>query len=328
MEYRNFGKSDLEVSVLGFGCGAVGGLMVHGEHDEMIRSVEYALESGVNYFDTARMYGDGLSEIHIGGVLRELGAREALVGTKVRVVSNELGKIEEAVSRQIDNSLHRLGFDCVDIVYTHNRIAESPFPDDDALNLEHLERVVNAFEAAVKSGKIRYWGFNGLGETDAIKRVVERYKPSGIHTCYNMLNPSSGDTVPELFPYQNYDGLINICDAIGVGTVAIRILAAGALTGSTHRHALAAQDVAPIATGKTLKEDVDRATLYKFIVEEGYTENLVEASLRFAISNEKLSTALVGLSSFNQLKEAVAAIEKGPLDPEVLDRLRDVWSVS
>ena len=302
--------------------------MVHGEHDEMIRSVEYALEAGVTYFDTARMYGDGLSEIHIGGVLRELGAREALVGTKVRVASNELRNIEEAVSRQIDNSLLRLGSDCVDIVYTHNRIAESSFPDDDSLNLEDLERVVNVFEAAAKSGKIRYWGFNGLGETDAVKRAVERYKPSGIHTCYNMLNPSSGDTVPELFPYQNYDGLINICDAIGVGTVAIRILAAGALTGSTHRHALAAQDVAPIATGKTLKEDVDRATLYKFIVEEGYTENLVEASLRFAISNEKLSTALVGLSSFNQLKEAVAAIEKGPLDPEVLDRLRDVWSVS
>ena len=328
MEYRNFGKSNLEVSVLGFGCGAVGGLMVHGEHEEMIRSVEYALEAGVNYFDTARMYGDGLSEIHTGGVLRELGAREALVGTKVRILSNELGNIEEAISRQIDNSLLRLGSDCVDIVYTHNRIAESPFLDDDALNLEHLESVVNGFEAAVKSGKIRYWGFNGLGETDAIKRAVEIYKPSGLHTCYNMLNPSSGSAVSESFPYQNYDGLIDICDDIGVGTVAIRILAAGALTGSTNRHALAAQDVAPIATGKTLKEDVDRTALYKFIVEEGYTENLVEASLRFAISNEKLSTALVGLSSLNQLKQAVEAIERGPLDPEVLDKLRAIWSVS
>ena len=328
MQYRNLGRSDLEVSVLGFGCGAVGGLMVHGEHEEMIRSVEYALEAGVNYFDTARMYGDGLSEIHTGGILRELGAREALIGTKVRVVSNELGNIEEAVARQIDNSLRRLGSDCVDIVYTHNRIVESHVLDDDSLNLEHLEKVVNAFEAAVKSGKIRYWGFNGLGETDAIKRAVERFKPSGLHTCYNMLNPSSGNPVSESFPYQNYDRLIDFCDDIGIGTVAIRILAAGALTGTTHRHVLAAQDVAPIATGETLKEDVDRTASYEFIVEEGYAESLVDASLRFAISNEKLSTALVGLSSLDQLKQAVEAIEKGPLDPEVLDKLREIWSAS
>ena len=77
MEYRRFGKTDLQVSVLWFGCGEVGGLMVRGEHQQMIRSVDYALNSGINYFDTARMYGDGLSEIHTGAVLRELNAIEA-----------------------------------------------------------------------------------------------------------------------------------------------------------------------------------------------------------------------------------------------------------
>ena len=69
MQYRAFGSTGLEVSVLGFGCGAVGGLMVRGEHRDMLRTVEYALESGINYFDTARMYGDGLSEIHTGAIL-------------------------------------------------------------------------------------------------------------------------------------------------------------------------------------------------------------------------------------------------------------------
>ena len=70
MQYRRFGNTDIDVSVLGFGCGAVGGLMVRGQHEEMIRSVEHALEHGVNYFDTARMYVDGLSEINTGSVLR------------------------------------------------------------------------------------------------------------------------------------------------------------------------------------------------------------------------------------------------------------------
>ena len=85
MQHRAFGNTGLQVSVLGFGCGAVGGLMVRGEHRDMFRSVEYALQSGINYFDTARMYGDGLSEIHTGAILRELGAKDALVGTKVRL---------------------------------------------------------------------------------------------------------------------------------------------------------------------------------------------------------------------------------------------------
>ena len=61
MEYRRFGGTGINVSVLGFGCGAVGGLMVRGQHADMVRSVKYALEHGINYFDTARMYGDGLS---------------------------------------------------------------------------------------------------------------------------------------------------------------------------------------------------------------------------------------------------------------------------
>ena len=93
MQYRAFGNTSLEVSVLGYGCGAVGGLMVRGEHRDMIRTVQYALESGINYFDTARMYGDGLSEIHTGAVLRELGAHDALVGTKVRLSAVEFDNI-------------------------------------------------------------------------------------------------------------------------------------------------------------------------------------------------------------------------------------------
>ena len=87
MQRRAFGNTGLQVSVLGFGCGAVGGLMVRGEHRDMFRSVEYALQSGINYFDTARMYGDG-------SILRELGARDALVGTKVRLSGAEFDSIE------------------------------------------------------------------------------------------------------------------------------------------------------------------------------------------------------------------------------------------
>ena len=72
MEKRRFGRTGLDLSVLGFGCGAVGGLMVKGDAADQERAVWRALELGINYFDTAQMYGDGQSEINLGRVLKAL----------------------------------------------------------------------------------------------------------------------------------------------------------------------------------------------------------------------------------------------------------------
>ena len=238
----------------------------------------------------------------------------------------EFDNIEKTVESQIDNSLRRLGRDSLDIVYTHNSVGMQHNPDDGHLNLDDLERIVAVFRRAVESGKLRFWGFNGLGETEAIHSAVERFEPAGIHTCYNMLNPTSGDSTPSGFPFQDYLQLMNKAAEKGVGTVAIRVLAAGALSGRSARHPIAAQDVAPIATGQTLDEDVARTGAFNFLVEDGFAENLVEAAIRFAISNENLSTALVGLSSFEQLKEAVAYTNRGPLPSEAMERLEGVWA--
>ena len=326
MEYRAFGNTSLQISVLGFGCGAVGGLMVRGEHREMLRSVDYALESGINYFDTARMYGDGLSEIHIGAVLRELQAKDALIGTKVRLSADEFDDIERTIEGQIDNSLRRLGRESVDIVYTHNSISLARNPQDGRLALDDLERIVGVFRGAVESGKIRHWGLNGLGDTEAVHAAVERFGPSAIHTCHNMLNPTSSYATPSGFPFQDYGQLMKMAAGRGVGTVAIRVLAAGALSGTAARHPIAAQSVAPIATGQTLEEDLAWTDALDFLVTDGFSDSLVEAAIRFAISDENLSTALVGLSSFEQLEQAVATTNKGPLVREAIDRLQDVWA--
>jgi len=326
MQYRHFGNTGVDVSILGFGCGAVGGLMVRGEHRDMLRTVEFALDSGINYFDTARMYGDGLSEIHTGAILRELGADEALVGTKVRLSAAEFDNIEEVIGSQIENSLQRMGRDNVDIVYTHNSIGSESNPEAGRLGLDDLERIVGVFDKAVESGKIRFWGFNGLGDTEAIHAAVDRFGPAGMHTCYNMLNPSSGYSMSSGFPYQDYDQLMQKTAEKGIGSVAIRVLAGGALSGNSARHPLAAQDVAPIATGQTLSEDLARTSQFSFLVEDGYADNLVEAAIRFAISAETLSTALVGLSSFEQLEQAVTATNKGPLPPDALEKLEGIWA--
>ncbi|MCA8838283.1 MAG: aldo/keto reductase, partial [Proteobacteria bacterium] len=82
MDYRTLGKTGLQVSALGFGCGDVGGLIVRGEPVERERAVARALELGVNYFDPASQYGKGHSEINLGQAWKALKV-EAYVGTKV-----------------------------------------------------------------------------------------------------------------------------------------------------------------------------------------------------------------------------------------------------
>ena len=86
MEQRDLGQTGLKVSALGYGCGAVGGLMVRGEPAEQTRAVGRALEAGITYFDTAPDYGQGKSEENLGRALKELGAwGRVVVGTKVRL---------------------------------------------------------------------------------------------------------------------------------------------------------------------------------------------------------------------------------------------------
>src|SRR5207247_7254838 len=98
MEMRTFGRTGLRISILGFGCGAVGGLMVRGEAADQERAVARALEAGVNYFDTAVQYGNGESEKNLGRALRKLKPEGAIVGTKVRTPAAEFARIHAAVA--------------------------------------------------------------------------------------------------------------------------------------------------------------------------------------------------------------------------------------
>src|SRR5438045_3582216 len=108
VEKRPFGPDDLPISLLGFGCGAVGGLMVRGSATDQERAVSRALDVGINFFDTAVQYGDGASEQNLGGILRRVGAGHALIGTKVHLRPAEFDRIAGAVTASLDGSLRRL----------------------------------------------------------------------------------------------------------------------------------------------------------------------------------------------------------------------------
>jgi aryl-alcohol dehydrogenase-like predicted oxidoreductase len=107
-----------------------------------------------------------------------------------------------------------------------------------------------------------------------------------------------------------------------MGVIAIRVLAAGALSGTEERHPLGSPRVDPIGSGRDYRVDVERAQRLAPIVREGYADSIVEAAIRYAIAHEAVSTALVGYSTLEQLEYAAAAANKGPLPPAALDRLK------
>src|SRR5258708_21258989 len=117
METRVLGKTGLKFSVLSFGCGAVGGLMVKGAAADQERAVARAMEFGINYFDTAPMYGNGESERNLGRVLKALKRGKNFVGTKVFVEA--VGDIGKFIAASMDASLKRLVLYLVDLFHLH-----------------------------------------------------------------------------------------------------------------------------------------------------------------------------------------------------------------
>src|SRR5437773_5096371 len=182
MEYRDLGRTGLRVSALGFGCGNVGGLMIRGAPRERERAASRAVELGVNYFDTAPSYGDGLSERHLGEVLGGLGA-PVYVGTKVRLGPAEMGDIRGAISRSLEASLRRLGLERVDLFQLHNPIAATR--GSDSVSVEDVaDQILPALERLREQGKARFCGITALGETSALHRVIEGGALDTAQVCY------------------------------------------------------------------------------------------------------------------------------------------------
>jgi aryl-alcohol dehydrogenase-like predicted oxidoreductase len=325
MEYRQFGRTGLEVSALGFGCGAVGGLLINGDHKEMVRVVARAVELGITYFDTARSYGNGMSEANLGLVLEEIKPN-VLVGTKVQLGAADLEDIEQAVVASVESSLRRLRRDHIDLLQLHNPIALRRKPERSWVGIGDLVPVVQAFQKLQRQGKIGAWGINGLGETEALHQAVSSIPTASIQCCFNLLNPSAGMPATEGFPYQDYRQLIDTAAANQIGVIAIRVLAGGALSGSVARHVNAARTVDPVGGGQSFAEDAERAQRFEALVQEGYAGNLIEAAIRFVIGKAEISTLLIGISDLQQLEQAVEYSAKGPLPAGALARLRQLWA--
>jgi len=317
MEKRRLGRTGLMVSVLGYGAGAVGGLFTKGRPEDQERAAARAIEAGINYFDTAALYGDGESERNLGRVLKALRA-DVIVGSKVRLSAEHRADVAKAIAQGMDDTLKRMGRDHVDLFQLHNPLVAKDGGDRLAVDIA-LEQVAPALDKVRKAGKTRFIGLSGVGETTPLHRAIASKLFDTVQVVYNALNPSAGGAMPKGAPGQDYDRLLDKAKAADMGTIIIRALAGGALSGTAERHPLAMQMVDPIGSAPDFAADVARAKELQPLVREAGASSLAELAERFVISHPAVSTMLVGYSTLEQLEAAIAAVNKGPL-PEAISK--------
>ncbi|MBM3394301.1 MAG: aldo/keto reductase [Betaproteobacteria bacterium] len=320
MQYRVLGKTGLNVSVLSFGCGAVGGIMVRGAPADQERAVARAIDAGINYFDTAWLYGKGESERNLGRALKQLGNPKVHVATKVMLESARVD-IRAAITVSLDASLERLGRDSVDMFFLHNDLtagATGNTVDPTTVTTQALP----VMRELQRQGKARYIGFTALGETAAMHAVLPHFDVAQI--CFNLLNPTAGIAQPEGYPAQNYELLLSRAHAAGVGTVGIRVLAGGALSADLWRHELGMAKVDPLGSALSYESDVARARRFAPLIEAGHTATPVESALRYAISHADLDTTLIGLSTQEQLETAIRSVESGSLPASAMQLVASI----
>ena len=209
MKYRILGRTGIRVSEIGFGCGAIGGMIIKAPFDERVAAVQRALELGFNYFDTAASYGNGQSEKNLGEVLNQLKP-DITVASKFSIAGSDLSDIAGAVRRSLEASLARLGRNSLDIFQLHTPVYPDAGASSDGIRLKNVlgsGGVADALDALRQEGLIRFTGFTGLGDTSALHGVVESRRFDIVQTYLNMLNPSASTRLPDAFKGQDFAGL-------------------------------------------------------------------------------------------------------------------------
>lgn len=211
MKKNKFGNSDLQVSRLGLGCMGMSEFYGSYSDDESIKVIHYAADHGINFFDTADMYGVGKNEILVGKALK--GIRDKVViATKFGVMRGENGSFNgingkpDYVKQACEKSLKRLGIDCIDLYYQHRVDPNTP-----------IEETVGAMSELVKEGKVRYLGLSEAPE-DMIRRAHKVHPITALQTEYSLWS-------------NDMEAVIPVCRELNIAMVPYSPLGRGFLSG-------------------------------------------------------------------------------------------------
>jgi aryl-alcohol dehydrogenase-like predicted oxidoreductase len=323
MDQRPLGRTGLTVSMLGFGCGEVGGLMTRGTAAERDRAVRTAVDHGVTYFDTAADYGGGVSEENLGRALRGRSA-DPVVGTKVGITGLGTADVAASIMTSADRSLARLGRDRLDLLQLHYWVSAGenrgrlPAAERMLTAERILSDAVPALQRLRELGKVRAFGFSGIGDRGGVLRLIDADRFGTVQLPFNALNPSGMVRLPPESGVPDLGQAIVRAAGRGTGVLAVRVLAGGALSGSLARPAGSAESVHPIASA-SYESDVAAARRLIPLVQEGRARDLIDLAVRFAITPREVASAVLGISEIGELESAVASVGRGALSGETYE---------
>ena len=282
MQYRKLGTSDLNVSVIGLGTNNFGNAQRISDPAESAKVINQCLDSGINFIDTADMYGGGQSEIHIGEALKTR-RDEAIIATKFNLAKLEGETVRQRIERKIDESLAALQTDHIDLYQLH-------FP----ANGVSQEEIIEPMNDLVKAGKVRFIGecnYAGWRHAQA-DHVSEHHNYARMVSSQNYYNLFRRQVELELLPY---------CQEANVGFLPYFPLAGGWLTGKYSRSDTPAESARRMV-GQLQGDEVARATLDKldaYAGEKGHT--ILELAFSWLLAHPSVSSVIAGAMTPEQV---------------------------
>lgn len=311
MEYRRLGSTELEVSAVSFGTWAIGGDWGPVDEDEAVRAIYRAIDLGVNFFDTADIYGGGRSE----ELLRKTTADKAdeiFIATKfcrAGDLHDPANYSEKQVREYCEGSLKRLGRERIDLYQIH-------CPPTEILRDGSVFEVLDKLQ---QEGKIRYYGVS----VESVEEALICMEYPGVRALQVIFNIFRQKLIDELFP---------VAKEKGVGLLARVPLASGLLTGKFTKESRFAEDdhrnynrdgqafnVGETFAGLPFEKGVELADQLRWIAEG--RGSMARAALRWILEFDAVSCVIPGFKTVAQVEENVAALDVPGFSPEEMARL-------
>ena len=285
MTYRLLGKSDLNISRIGFGCMS----LKPGQTDLQVL-VDKAMDLGINFFDTADLYDKGLNESNVGKALKRK-RNQVIIATKV---GNQLrpdgtgwdwNPRKEYILQAVEKSLQRLQTDRIDLYQLHGGTIDDP-----------IDETIEAFELLQQQGKIRYYGISSI-RPNVIREYIQRSNIVSVMMQYSLLDRRPEEECLALLKENN------------IGVLARGSIAGGLLAGKPAKPYLAYGEEDVLQAAKA----IEQAT--------GKQSNPAATAIRYVLQHPAITSAIVGIRTNEHLREALRAIHDGALSTERMQSL-------
>ncbi|HWZ22918.1 MAG TPA: aldo/keto reductase [Cytophagaceae bacterium] len=310
MEYRRFGRTGWQVSEIGYGMWGLAGWTGSDESDYE-KSLDYAVENGCNFFDTAWGYGEGLSEEVLGKLMKRHASKKIYGATKIppknfKWPSLPGYKIEDCfpaahIIEYTEKSLKNLNVERIDLQQFH--VWEDSWSDNDEWK--------TAVEKLIKEGKVKHFGIS-----------VNRWEPEN---CLETLNTGLIDAVQviyNIFDQAPEDKLFPLCEKLDIAIIARVPFDEGTLTGKLTKDTIfPANDWrSTYFVPENLNSSVEHADLLKALLTKDM--EMPEMALRFILSNKTVCTTIPGMRKINHTKANMSVSDGKKLSLELLDELK------